>query len=192
VLDRDDGLSGEVLHQLNLLVGERPRFLPVDDDKTGQLIVLEHRHAHDRTRASLTEWPGKGSAAASAVGQIFLVRTPPSRILPGVGTTTSRRLLNSASFGGVLTSAAKRSLSPSRRKRVPNLASQSRVAFSSMALNTGSSSPGDELMTRSTSEVAVCWSNDSDSSRVRCCSASNSRTFSMAITAWSAKVSTSA
>jgi hypothetical protein len=63
-----------------------------------------------------------------------------------------------------------------------------RVAFSSIAQNTGSSSPGDELMTRSTSEVAVCWSNDSDSSRVRCCSASNSRTFSMAITAWSAKL----
>ena len=43
----------------------------------------------------------------------------------------------------------------------------------------------------STSDVAVCCSSDSDSSRVRCCSASNSRVFSMAITAWSAKVSTS-
>ena len=38
-------------------------------------------------------------------------------------------------------------------------------------------------MTRSTSDVAVCCSNDSVSSRVRCCSASNSRTFSIAITA---------
>src|SRR5262249_39384526 len=43
-------------------------------------------------------------------------------------------------------------------------------------------------MTSSTLEVAVCCSSDSLSSRVRCCSASNSRTFSMAITAWSAKV----
>ena len=46
-------------------------------------------------------------------------------------------------------------------------------------------------MTWSTSAVAVCCSSDSVSSRVRCCSASNSRAFSIAITAWSAKVSTS-
>ena len=46
-------------------------------------------------------------------------------------------------------------------------------------------------MTCSTSDVAVCCSSDSVSSRVRCCSASNSRTFSIAITAWSAKVVTS-
>ena len=43
-------------------------------------------------------------------------------------------------------------------------------------------------MTWSTSDVAVCCSSDSVSSRVRCCSASNSRVFSIAITAWSAKV----
>ena len=43
-------------------------------------------------------------------------------------------------------------------------------------------------MTWSTSEVAVCCSNDSVSSRVRCCSASNSRVFSIATTAWSANV----
>ena len=39
-------------------------------------------------------------------------------------------------------------------------------------------------MTLSTSAVAVCCCSDSESSRVRCCSASNSRVFSMAITAW--------
>ena len=44
------------------------------------------------------------------------------------------------------------------------------------------------MMTCSTSEVAVCCSSDSVSSRVRCCSASNSRTFSIAISAWSAKL----
>ena len=36
-----------------------------------------------------------------------------------------------------------------------------RSAFSSMASNTGSSSPGELLMTCSTSEVAVCCSSDS-------------------------------
>src|SRR5262245_32237359 len=47
------------------------------------------------------------------------------------------------------------------------------VAFASMVSNTGSSSPGDLDMTCSTSDVAVCCSSDSESSRVRCCSASN-------------------
>ena len=49
---------------------------------------------------------------------------------------------------------------PSYKNKLPNFASQMRVAFSSIALNTGSSSPGDELMTFSTSEVAVCCWND--------------------------------
>ena len=42
-----------------------------------------------------------------------------------------------------------------------------RVAFSSIAWNTGSSSPGDELMTLNTSDVAVCCASDSESSLVR-------------------------
>ena len=42
----------------------------------------------------------------------------------------------------------------------PNLASQMRVAFSSIAANTGARSPGDVLMTLSTSDVAVCCSSD--------------------------------
>src|SRR6266478_5879022 len=75
-----------------------------------------------------------------------------------------------------------RAESPSIRYRSPNLAPQMRVAFASMASNTGSSSPGDRLMTCSTSEVAVCCSSDSVRSRVRACTSSNSRTFSMAIT----------
>ena len=43
---------------------------------------------------------------------------------------------------------------------MPNLASQTRVAFSSMVSNTGASSPGDELMTCRTSDVAVCCSSE--------------------------------
>jgi hypothetical protein len=55
--------------------------------------------------------------------------------------------------------------------------------FPSMASKTGDSSPGVLEITPSTSAVAVCCSSASESSRVRCCSASNSRTFSIAITA---------
>ena len=50
---------------------------------------------------------------------------------------------------------------------IPNLASQTRVAFSSMAWNTGSRSPGEEPMTLSTSLVAVCCSRASVNSRSR-------------------------
>ena len=71
---------------------------------------------------------------------------------------------------------------------VPNLAPQTRVAFSSIFWKTGSNSPGEALMTWRTSDVAVCCSSDSASSRERACTSSNSRAFSMAITAWFAKV----
>ena len=62
-----------------------------------------------------------------------------------------------------------------------------RVAFSSIAWNTGSSSPGELEMTLSTSEVAVCCSSDSERSSVRWRSSLSSRVFSMAMTAWAAK-----
>ena len=57
----------------------------------------------------------------------------------------------------------------------------------------------EELITRRMSAVAVCCSSASWSSvvrwasaRLRACNSANSRAFSMAITAWSAKVSKSA
>jgi len=60
------------------------------------------------------------------------------------------------------------------------LASQRRTAFSNIALNTGSSWPGELLMTSRTSDVAVCRWRDSLSSL-------SSRVFSMAMTACAAK-----
>ena len=67
-------------------------------------------------------------------------------------------------------------------------ASHSRAADSTKVASTACKSNVERLMTLSTSAVAVCCWSASVSSRVRCCSASNSRTFSIAITAWSAKV----
>ena len=40
VLDGDDGLAGEILDQLDLLLGERPDLLAVDGDSADQRIVL--------------------------------------------------------------------------------------------------------------------------------------------------------
>src|SRR5262249_46322885 len=50
VLNRDNGLSGEVLDQLDLLVGERADFLAIDDNAADQLILLEHWHLNERAR----------------------------------------------------------------------------------------------------------------------------------------------
>ena len=69
--------------------------------------------------------------------------------------------------------------------RMPNAASHSRIAFSSIASNTGARLPGEALITCNTSAVAVCCSSASR------CSVS-SRAFSIAITAWAAKFSSSA
>ena len=67
-------------------------------------------------------------------------------------------------------------------------ASHSRAALLATASSTGWMSVGELLMTRRISAVAVCCSSDSVSSRLRACSSLKSRTFSIAITAWSAKV----
>ena len=66
-----------------------------------------------------------------------------------------------------------------------------RVAFASIASNTGCNSPGEVLMTFSTSEVAVCCSSASLRSSVRRRSSLRSRAFSIAMTACFAKVLTS-
>ena len=70
----------------------------------------------------------------------------------------------------------------------PHCASQMRMALASIVWKTGSIWPSEREMTPSTSEVAVCCSSASLRSRVRACTSSNRRTFSMAITAWSAKM----
>ena len=74
---------------------------------------------------------------------------------------------------------------------MPNLASQMRVAFSSMAWNTGSSSPGEllddlqhlrgrGLLLQRLAQIVVRWR-----------SSLSRRVFSMAMTAWAAKFVTS-
>jgi hypothetical protein len=62
------------------------------------------------------------------------------------------------------TDAAIRKPSASARTSKPDVASQIRVAFSNMALNMGSNSPADPLMTLRTSEVAENCSNASSRS----------------------------
>ena len=44
VLDRDDGLTGEILDEGDLLVGERPHLLTINPKRAGQPILVEHGH----------------------------------------------------------------------------------------------------------------------------------------------------
>jgi hypothetical protein len=67
-------------------------------------------------------------------------------------------------------------------------ASQSRVMRSRMTSYTAWSSVGELEITRRISLVAVCCSSASVRSRFLASSSLNNRTFSMAMTAWSAKV----
>ena len=104
VLDGDHGLRGEILHQLDLLVGERPHLLAVDDDGADQLVVLEHRDP-TRDRAppmASAATPGIGSACSSTV----MVRPPlvrnarPRRSLVA-GLNGPRCVWNSTNAAGV-------------------------------------------------------------------------------------------
>ena len=131
VLDGDDGLGGEVRDQLDLLVGERPNFLAVDDDRADQLVVLEHRHATNvriaaRRRRHATYDSGSGSARTSATVDRLSCLTTRSMAAPASpGETGSRLHAISANAGGVpLQRATAQNLAVAERHRVPNLASQ--------------------------------------------------------------------
>ena len=52
VLYGDDGLGGEALDQLDLLVGEGADLLTIDADRTDQPVLLEHRHDQQSPGAS--------------------------------------------------------------------------------------------------------------------------------------------
>src|SRR5215471_10078235 len=90
----------------------------------------------------------------------------------------SRRYHSTKVVDGLCTATARKAF-PSRRNRLPNFASQSRTAFASMASNTGSSARGELLMTRNTSEVAVCCSSASASFFLRSVLAARRRSTSV-------------
>ena len=197
VLDGDDGLGGEVRDQLDLLVGERPHLLAVDGDGADKFVLLEHRHGEWCERRRIDDGDEAGIALDVGrfrphVGDVdrpaWSRRRGRGRVPVSRGQTRfALPLLGKCRRNVVQRGGAERiSLDAATDCRTWPRRCASRS--SSMAWNTGSSSPGELEMTRSTSEVAVCCSSASESSRVRACTSSNSRTFSIAITAWSAKV----
>ena len=110
---------------------------------------------------------------------------PVMLLRPGVMGLLSRKARRSADM---LCVATTRKTSPSKRKIAPRSAAHSRTAFSASVSNTGWRSKVDRPITLSSSLVAVCCSSATRSSLLRASSSVNRRTFSMAMTAWSAKV----
>ena len=173
VLDGDDGLRGEVLDQLDLLVGEGPHFLAIDRDRADQLVVLEHRHIQQSPESSEIDGGHEdrlaldigclGSDVGDMDGLLRLDGASKRGARPGALRTALPELGKLRRYADHRRRAAR--APSSMRNNMPKLASQMRIAFSSMAWNTGSSSPGELEMTFSTSEVAVCCSSASESSR---------------------------
>ena len=166
ILDGDDGLRGEIRDQPDLLVGERIHVLPIDRH-ADQLSLLDHRH-HERCAAGRPRRAATGRARdevgriSSEVGDVL--HLPGSdNASKGATPDQDRNWIadrhNSSPAGGAPCMAATRKALPSYRK-MAKLASHMRVAFASMAWNTGSNSPGELLMTLSTSAVAVCCCSD--------------------------------
>jgi len=52
VLDSDDGLGGEILHQRNLLAWKWADFLAIDRNSADQFIVFEHWHHENGASAA--------------------------------------------------------------------------------------------------------------------------------------------
>ena len=52
VLNGDDGLSGKIFHQFDLLVAERPDFLAVHGERADQFVLPQHWNCKDRPRAA--------------------------------------------------------------------------------------------------------------------------------------------
>src|SRR6266566_1832322 len=145
-----------------------------------------------RVVASATVYSGSEALSAMCTARPSIATRPVTDPRPGTSgfpSRNSRKWRAAALASGEKPIAAPtRYTSPSRRKIAPYAASQSRAAVSATVSRTGWRSNLERLMTFSTSLIAVWYSSDSVSSRLRACTSSNNRTVSMAITAWSAKV----
>ena len=189
VLHRDHRLSGEVLQQRDLLVGERPHLLAEDRDDAEQRVILAQR-TQIAVRAPASTAPARAERRS---GTLRSRQRPgyehthsPSRSLQRRSGPLSPRLTSAMPPMLPATPAPRRA-----RTRSPSIGPQTAErgpaqpdAFSSIASNTGARLPGEALITCSTSAVAVCCSSASRCSVI-------SRAFSIAITAWSAKFCTS-
>ena len=135
--------AAKFCHQLDLLVGERPHLLAVDGDDADQLVVLEHRNDKQRSGAaeSLTSVARRIAIDVGLIGsQIGNVHDLFGRAgcgqsaVPAVGRITARAsAIPAYSRWRIVQATDAEHVSLVADTSVPNLASQMRVAFSSIA-----------------------------------------------------------
>ena len=70
VLDGDDGLLGEIAHQLDLLVAEGPHLSTVDGDGPSYLVVLEHRDAEQGAHVGALHRDTRQRIVAFEIGRL--------------------------------------------------------------------------------------------------------------------------
>ena len=197
--------SANVSSSVDLLLGERATSCRDMTITPIERHPREHRHvsAGAVALAGLT-WE---AGIAIAYSRIEPSR-PGSWIGPTLGTTSRRATVDASVSEAAMslqrTLATRPSVAVARPRRHDVVAVATRkmrriigVAQPRGVLDevssTGWRSIGERAMTLSTSAVAVCCSSASVSSgRLRCSSSSNRRAFSIAITAWSANVSSRA
>ena len=199
VLDGDDGLGGEVLHQLDLLVGERPDLLAIDDDSADQLVVLEHRHAQERARAAELGRCAPGSRSAPrSLGVMSTTWTVCRGSISGrarvseLGANGPRgRQYSARPAATPCIAAVWIDALPSQQEQIAEVgfADAGRVRQHGVEHRLQlARRTGDDLQHLL---VAVCCSSDSLRSSVRWRSSLSSRVFSIAMTACAAKFCTS-
>ena len=142
------------------LVGKRPHLLAVNDDAADQLIILEHRYdSSGRARSS--------SATARRLRLLRRISAMWATCFVARNAPTGARIRGYWTCGaGIRQTQVGAMQRQSRMLRHRNGTScqtrlANRVAFSSIALNTGANSPGELLITFSTSDVAACCSSAS-------------------------------
>ena len=169
---------------------------PADRDHADRRALAQQRHGEDRAEARCAARARAGrelrAPACSVVrrgrSRRSSDRAAGDRCRGSSGRTSSpTRPIGDRRRDGAATHEADLALdAEDDARRAPRTgARRSRRSASS----TGWRSVGELEMTRRISPVAVCCSSASVSSRLRACSSANSRAFSIAITAWSAKVS---
>ena len=197
VLDRDHRLVGEGLEERDLLVGERPRppsritaMTPIGAS------LPQHGHRQERCESPARASSSRTRARPGPRRMSAMCDDRPSRIAPG-----RQRVRGPAASGYTAPSCApaprptccSERRGGSARRRSENDRAESAVRTADRALARSRRRPAarrsaSSRSTRRISPVAVCCSSASVSSRFRASSSVNSRTFSIAITAWSAKV----
>ncbi len=161
---------------LNAPIAASPRII-------GMIVIARKLRAPAANSAGALSTSGMSTILRSRMAVLCMY----SRVS---GNGNLRRIASTPAGSGAATAAAF-TLSLSASATMTMAPGNSLSPLPTMASNTGWVSLSELLMTLSIPEVAVCCSNASLRSSVRCRSSLSSRVFSMAITAWLAKFVTS-